>query len=85
MTLRRWIASILVCMLVGPQPSVGADLSPNKWKPEEKARVEQAEKIPWPSQARLVEGRSGLVAATMSPIAVHAGMEALPMLLLPSL
>ncbi|MGA8088901.1 MAG: gamma-glutamyltransferase [Terracidiphilus sp.] len=64
-------------MLTVPQPAFGADLSPNKWKPEEKARVEQAEAIPWPSQARAIEGKSGLVAATMSPIAVHAGVEAL--------
>ena len=33
--------------------------------------------VPWPAQARVVEGKSGLVAATMSPIAVHAGLEAL--------
>jgi gamma-glutamyltranspeptidase/glutathione hydrolase len=71
------IAAIAVCVLLIPQRGFGADLSPNKWKPEEKARVEQAEKIPWPVQARVVEGKSGLVAATMSPIAVHAGVDAL--------
>jgi gamma-glutamyltranspeptidase/glutathione hydrolase len=64
-------------MLMGPQSGFGADLSPNKWKPEDKARAEQAEMVPWPSQARVIEGQSGLVAATMSPIAVHAGVEAL--------
>lgn len=77
MTLQRWIAAIVICMLIGPPPDFGADLAPNKWKPEEKARVEQAEMIPWPSQARVVEGKSGLVAATMSPIAVYAGLETL--------
>jgi gamma-glutamyltranspeptidase/glutathione hydrolase len=77
MTLQRPIAAIVICMLLGSQPSFGADLSPNKWKPEEKARAEQAEIVPWPLQAKVVEGQSGLVAATMSPIAVHAGMEAL--------
>ncbi|MGD0096948.1 MAG: gamma-glutamyltransferase [Terracidiphilus sp.] len=77
MTLQRQIAAIVICVLVGPQPGFGADLSPNKWKPEDKARAEQAEMVPWPSQARVVEGQSGLVAATMSPIAVHAGVEAL--------
>jgi gamma-glutamyltranspeptidase/glutathione hydrolase len=77
MTLQGRIAAIVICMLIGPPPGFGADLSPSKWKPEEKARVEQAEMIPWPSQARVVEGKSGLVAATMSPIAVHAGVEAL--------
>jgi gamma-glutamyltranspeptidase/glutathione hydrolase len=64
-------------MLMGPQSGFGADLSPNKWKPEDKARAEQAEMVPWPSQARVIEGQSGLVAATMSPIAVRAGVEAL--------
>jgi gamma-glutamyltranspeptidase / glutathione hydrolase len=77
MTLQGPIVAVLICMLMESQPGFGADLSPNKWKPEEKARAEQAEMIPWPSQARVVEGKSGLVAATMSPIAVHAGMEAL--------
>jgi len=77
MTLQRPIVAILICMLMGPQAGFGADLSPSKWNPEEKARAEQAEMVPWPSQARVVEGKSGLVAATMSPIAVHAGMEAL--------
>jgi gamma-glutamyltranspeptidase/glutathione hydrolase len=77
MILQRPIAVIVVFMVMGPQPGFGADLSPNKWKPEEKARAEQAEMVPWPSQARVVEGQSGLVAATMSPVAVHAGVEAL--------
>ncbi len=77
MTLQGPIAAALVSMLVGCQPGIGADLSPGKWKPEERARAEQAESVPWPSQARIVEGRSGLVTATMSPVAVHAGMEAL--------
>ena len=77
MTLQGPIVAILICMFVVPQPVFGADLSPNKWKPEEKARAERAEMVPWPSQARVVEGQSGLVAATMSPIAVHAGVEAL--------
>ena len=77
MTLHRPIAAVLLCMLIGPQPGFGADLSPDKWKPEEKARAEKAEMAPWPSLARVVEGKSGLVAATMSPVAVHAGVEAL--------
>jgi gamma-glutamyltranspeptidase/glutathione hydrolase len=77
MTLQGPIVAILICMLAVPQPAVGADISPNKWKPEEKAQAEKAEMVPWPSQARVVQGQSGLVAATMSPVAVHAGVEAL--------
>jgi gamma-glutamyltranspeptidase/glutathione hydrolase len=33
--------------------------------------------MPWPLKAKVIEGQNGLVAATMSPIAVHAGVEAL--------
>ncbi len=32
---------------------------------------------PWPKEARSIEGKSGLVAATLSPIAVLSGVEAL--------
>jgi len=77
MTLQGPIVAVLICMLTVPQPVFGADLSPNKWKLEEKARAQQAEMMPWPSKAGVVEGQSGLVAATMSPIAVHAGVETL--------
>ncbi len=78
MVLQELIAAILVCMLMGPQPGFGADLSPNKWKPEEKARAEQAEDYaPGRPGDESFEGKSGLVAATMSPIAVYAGVETL--------
>ncbi|HLJ46617.1 MAG TPA: gamma-glutamyltransferase [Bryobacteraceae bacterium] len=77
MTLQRRMAAIVICVQIGPSSGFGTDLSPNKWKPDEKARVERAEMIPAPSQARVVEGKSGLVAATMSPIAVLAGLETL--------
>jgi gamma-glutamyltranspeptidase/glutathione hydrolase len=60
-----------------PRTGLGADLSPSKWKADEKAQAEKAEMMPWPPQAKVVAGKSGLVAATMSPIAVRAGMEAL--------
>ncbi len=77
MTLQRPISALIVCMLFVSQPGFGADLSPRKWTPSEKMQAEQAEMIPWPPQAKIVEGNSGLVAATMSPIAVRAGVEAL--------
>jgi gamma-glutamyltranspeptidase/glutathione hydrolase len=60
--LQEQVAFIVICMVMGPEPGFGADLSPAKWKADERARV--------------VEGQQGLVAGTMSPIAVHAGMEA---------
>jgi len=77
MKLQEKIAAIVACALMVPQSDFGADLSPSKWKPEEKARAEQAELISWPLEAKFVAGQSGLVAGTMSPIAVHAGVEAL--------
>jgi len=55
----------------------GPDLSPRNWQPAERALAEQSEMTAWPKQAKLVEGKLGLVAATLSPIAVLAGGEAL--------
>jgi gamma-glutamyltranspeptidase/glutathione hydrolase len=77
MMLQKQIAFVVMCMVLVPGSGFGADLSPAKWKAEEKARAEQAEQMPWPPQAGVVEGQQGLVTGTMSAIAVHAGMEAL--------
>ena len=77
MMLRKPLVSIVVLVLLMPQPGLGADLSPNRWKPAEKTLAEQRELKPWPPDARTIEGKSSLVAATMSPIAIHAGIEAL--------
>ena len=52
-------------------------LSPAQWPADERARVEALEQNPLPPRSRYVEGKSGLVSATISPIAVHAGIEAL--------
>jgi len=54
-----------------------ADLSPQNWPSEERSHAEQSEMTPWPKEARSIEGKSGLVAATLSPIAVLSGVEAL--------
>ena len=77
MMLQKQVAFIVMCMVLVPESGFGADLSPAKWKAEDKARAEQAEQMPWPLQARVVEGQQGLVTGTMSPIAVQAGVEAL--------
>ncbi|HEY4212960.1 MAG TPA: gamma-glutamyltransferase [Steroidobacteraceae bacterium] len=55
----------------------GVDLSPGKWPERERARLEQLESTPWPAEARTVVGSSGLVAATLSPVATHVGMQTL--------
>ena len=36
MTLQGRIAAIVICMLIEPPSGFGADLSPNKWNPEER-------------------------------------------------
>jgi len=58
-------------------PAVPARLSPNNWDPTERAVAEQLQQGAYPHQVRIVQGDSGLIAATLSPIAVHAGIEAL--------
>jgi gamma-glutamyltranspeptidase/glutathione hydrolase len=77
MPLRKQIATALLILLSQAQLVYDADLSPRLWKAEERKRIEQLESNPISSTARIVEGQSGLVAATMSPIAVHVGLEAL--------
>ena len=67
MTLQRQIVAIVLCMVLVPESGFGADLSPKKWKALEKAQAELGEMSPSPAQARLVEGKSGLVTGTMSP------------------
>ncbi len=58
-------------------PVAAADLSPAAWSPEERAALQRREQSPWPGSTRTVEGRSGYVAATLSPIAAHVGIETL--------
>jgi len=77
MTLQRQIVAIVLCMVLVPESGFAVDLSPRKWNPAEKAQAELGEMSPSPTQARVVEGKSGLVTGTMSPIAVRAGVEAL--------
>jgi gamma-glutamyltranspeptidase / glutathione hydrolase len=74
---QKQIAATVLMAFSFSQLGLADDLSPQKWKPEEKARAQQLESAPAPSQARVVEGQSGLVAATLSPIAIKAGLEAL--------
>src|ERR1700734_3109350 len=74
---QRQMCSIAMCMLLIPQSGFGANLSPSRWAPAEKSKAEQSEMVPWPPKAQAIAGQSGLVAATMSPVAVRAGVEAL--------
>ena len=54
-----------------------SELSPANWPVADRTRIEQMERSPWPAAARVVEGRNGLVVGTLSPVAVHAGVQAL--------
>ncbi|HLJ30042.1 MAG TPA: gamma-glutamyltransferase [Candidatus Angelobacter sp.] len=67
----------VVFVLVFLQVANAADLSPVKWTPADKNRAEALEMGFFPSQARTIEGSAGLISNTGSPIAVHAGIEAL--------
>ncbi|HEV2703301.1 MAG TPA: gamma-glutamyltransferase [Steroidobacteraceae bacterium] len=58
-------------------PLAAADLSPQGWPAGERRVLQHLEQSPWPATARTVEGRSGYVAASLSPIAAHAGIETL--------
>ena len=52
-------------------------LSPDQWLPRDRAFVEELQLIGWPDTSRSVDGRSGLVTTTTSPIAAYAGINAL--------
>ncbi|HEY2708885.1 MAG TPA: gamma-glutamyltransferase [Caulobacteraceae bacterium] len=65
----------IVIMLIAGQ-AVAADLSPAKWPPKLRAAVERREAATFPASTRTVQG-SVLVTGTLSPLAVHAGIEAL--------
>jgi gamma-glutamyltranspeptidase/glutathione hydrolase len=54
-----------------------ADLSPGHWPADLRAELEQREFYGAPAFPATVQGKSALITATASPVAVHAGMEAL--------
>ena len=66
--------ALMVCVAT---PGAAADLSPARWPEAERLRLEQREAAIWPTEIRSASSRQGLVAGTASPIAVHAGAEAL--------
>ena len=66
-------ASALIAL---PIAAPAADLSPH-WPEAERLRLEQREAAIWPTETRVAAGRRGLVTGTASPVAVHAGVEAL--------
>lgn len=60
------------------QTAMAGDLSPAKWSPDARQRAEQQETASWsPAVMGTLRGKSGMISATVSPIAVQAGLEAL--------
>ena len=75
------IESIVQCgMIVFATATLshGADLSPAGWPKAERERLEKLESQTWsPLKAESFEGHGGMVSATVSPLAVFAGIQAL--------
>jgi gamma-glutamyltranspeptidase/glutathione hydrolase len=62
----------------GSAGAAAADLSPQHWPQAQRLAAEKAEATsPAPLVSRVVEGKSGLVVSTVSPIAALAGVETL--------
>lgn len=60
------------------QPAIAADLSPANWPADVRAQAEQAEIKGWtPETPNVASGKNGVVSATVSPVAVQAGLRAL--------
>jgi gamma-glutamyltranspeptidase/glutathione hydrolase len=72
-----WLAGVFALAIVSL--SNGAELSPGKWPADERVRIEsiEAQPFPFPVATRIVDGKSGLVSGTMSPIAIRVGIETL--------
>ncbi len=67
----------MAAMVALPAAAPAADLSPAHWPEAERLRLEQREAAIWPGESRTASGTNGLVTGTASPVAVHAGVEAL--------
>lgn len=76
-TLIFGIISVMAVVSAG-LPVNAQDLSPAKWPKAERLRLEQLEYQGFmPPKASVVTSRGGIISATVSPIAVYAGLQAL--------
>jgi len=74
----KTIAVAFAATLFCTQMATAMDLSPAHWAPGKREAAEALEaKTPWPLAARTITGRRGVISATVSPIAVQAGLETL--------
>lgn len=75
--MKRGLEIIVAGLAAAACVSAPGAMSPAAWPPAARAQLQLAELKLYPQGTRIVEGRQGLVTGTLSPIAVHAGMEAL--------
>ncbi|GAA0539926.1 gamma-glutamyltranspeptidase/glutathione hydrolase [Rhizomicrobium palustre] len=69
---------VFILALAACAGSVGAaDFSPAAWPKEIRLRAEAQEASWAPLQSRVVEGKAGMISATVSPLAVEAGLAML--------
>jgi len=74
----RMISMMATIALLNAHGANAANLSPSQWPAVERSKLEQQERQSFsPAETQLIEGSAGLVSATVSPIAVYAGAEAL--------
>jgi gamma-glutamyltranspeptidase/glutathione hydrolase len=74
----KTIAVAFAATLFCTQVATAMDISPGHWTPGTREAAEALEaKTPWPLAARTVSGQRGMISATVSPIAVQAGLETL--------
>ena len=78
MSTRRILSLVAILLFAQSTPALAADLSPATWPIAQRTAAENLEAVtPSPPVAHVVEGRAGIVSATLSPIAAPAGAEAL--------
>ena len=75
--MRRAIVVLAVSVLLAAAgPLQAADLSPAQWPEADRQALQAGERTYWTSKARDVRG-AVLITGSASPVAIHAGMEAL--------
>jgi gamma-glutamyltranspeptidase/glutathione hydrolase len=75
--MRRFSCAVAALSVMAAGGLFAADLSPSHWSQETRAALERSELAIFPSSARAITSHEFLVSGTLSPIAVHAGAEAL--------
>lgn len=77
MQVRKNIAMTLTLAFLSTSVAPAANLSPQSWNVTDRRHMEELQMNPFPPHARVIQGSSGLICDTGSPIAVYAGMQAL--------